>query len=255
LAYQPDLYDVVTPPALQGDVGWYCSKAQESGGPVLELGAGTGRVTLAIAAAGISIHALDSDVGMLEALRSKLASLAPEVQARVTVLSGDMRTFELSEQFTLIICPFRAFLHNATEVDQLACLARVRQHLRPGGRFAFNVFHPSLTYMAENAGSLAGVWRWASTSELSSGGWVVQSEANRYDTVAQAVHSLHRYDVFRADGTLDRTSMLRLHLAYLYPQDIRRLLMAAGFSDVTIKGGFDGREFTRDGEELVVEAT
>jgi hypothetical protein len=48
--------------------------------------------------------------------------------------------------------------------------------------------------------------------------------------------------------------MLRLELAYLYPGDIRRLLTAAGFREVTIKGGFDGREFTRDGQELVVEA-
>ena len=92
------------------------------------------------------------------------------------------------------------------------------------------------------------------TYPLPSGGWAVQSEANRYDTVAQVVHSLHRYDVFGPDGTLERTSMLRLELGYLYPSDIRRLLTAAGFRDITIKGGFDGREFTQDDQELVVEA-
>jgi hypothetical protein len=109
--------------------------------------------------------------------------------------------------------------------------------------------------MAQHTGPLAGVWRWGSTHVLPSGGWVVQSEANRYDTVNQVVHSMHRYDVCRPDGSLERSSMLRLALAYLYPADIRRLLMAAGFRDVTIKGGFDGREFTREGEELVIEAT
>ena len=97
--------------------------------------------------------------------------------------------------------------------------------------------------------------RWRDTYTLPSGGWVVQSEANRYDTVRQVVHSLHRYDVYGPDGTLERSSMLPLELAYLYPAHIRRLCMAAGFREVTIKGGFDGREFTRDGEELVVEAT
>jgi ubiquinone/menaquinone biosynthesis C-methylase UbiE len=254
MTYQPDLYDVVTPSAHQGDIEWYCGKAQGSGGPVLELGAGTGRVTLAVAAAGIPIHALDSDRAMLQALQSKLAGRPPEVQARVTVVPGDMRTFDLGERFPLIICPFRAFLHNLTEPDQLACLARVRQHLRPSGRFAFNVFHPSLTYMAQNTGELAGVWRWSNTSVLPSGGWVVQSDANRYDTVAQVVYSLHRYEVYGPDGALERTAMLRLDLAYLYPGDIQRLLTAAGFQEVTIKGGFDGREFTRDGQELVVEA-
>lgn len=254
MTYQPDLYDVVTPSALQGDVDWYCSRARASGGPVLELGAGTGRVTLAIAADGIAIHALDSDQAMLQALQSKLTERPPEIQARVTAVQGDMRSFDLGERFALIICPFRAFLHNVTESDQLACLARVRQHLRPSGRFAFNVFHPSLTFMAQHTGPLAGVWRWGGTHSLPSGGWVVQSEANRYDTVRQVVHSMHRYDVYRPEGTLERTSMLRLELAYLYPADIRRLLTAAGFRDVIIKGGFDGREFSRDDEELVIEA-
>src|SRR5688572_18202539 len=98
MTYQPDLYDVVTTPALQGDVEWYCGRAQASGGPVLELGAGTGRVTLAIATAGIPIHALDSDRSMLQALQSKLAGRPAEVQARVTVVPGDMRTFDLAER-------------------------------------------------------------------------------------------------------------------------------------------------------------
>ena len=150
--------------------------------------------------------------------------------------------------------PVSGISHNVTEADRLACLARVRQHLRPAGRFAFNVFHPSLTYMAQHTGPLAGVWRWTGTYPLPSGGWVVQSEANSYDTVAQVVHSLHRYDEFGATGTLERTSMLRLHLAYLFPSDIRRLLEAAGFREIAIKGGFDGREFSEDGQELVVEA-
>lgn len=254
MAYHPDLYDLVTPTSLQGDADWYCREAQRSGGPVLELGAGTGRVTLAVASAGIAIHALDSDEGMLARLRSKLASTPGDVQNRTTVVAGDMRSFDLAERFALVICPFRAFLHNVTEADRLACLDRVRQHLKPNGRFAFNVFHPSLAYMAQHAGALAGAWRWADTTSIPSGGWVVESEANRYDTVAQVVHSLRRYDVFDAAGTLERTAMHRLRLAYLYPADIRRMLESSGFADVTVCGGFDGRPFAEDGQELVVHA-
>ena len=187
-------------PLYQGDVDWYRDKAQSSGGPVLELGAGTGRITLAIAAAGIPIHALDSDDAMLERLRLKLESAPADARARTTVVAGDMRTFDLAERFALIICPYRAFLHNVTEADRVACLAKVRQHLRPSGRFAFNVFHPSLTFMAQHSGALAGVWRWTGTYPLPSGGWVVQSEANRYDTVAQVVHSLASLRRLRSDG-------------------------------------------------------
>lgn len=244
----------MTPRTFKGDAEWYRRKAMEGGGPVLELGAGTGRITLGVARDGIPIHALDSHRAMLDALRRKLAVESPEVRDRVTVIEDDMRTFDLTERFTLIIAPFRAFLHNLTEDDQLACLRRVREHLRPGGLFAFNVFHPSLEFMAQHAGASAGVWRWGGMSDRSGGGCVVRSESNRYDTVRQVVHSLHRYDEYGADGALSRTSLHRIELAYLYPGDIRRLLLLAGFTSPEIAGGFDGRPFQRDTDELVIEA-
>jgi ubiquinone/menaquinone biosynthesis C-methylase UbiE len=255
VSYEPELYDFVTPETFRGDGAWYRRKAMESGGPVLELGAGTGRITLGIAKDGIRIHALDADAAMLDALRRKVADQSREVQERVAVTEGDMRMFQLTERFALIIAPFRTFLHNVTEPDQLACLRRVREHLRPGGHFAFNVFHPSLEYMAQHAGALAGVWRWAGTFQRADGGCIVRSEANRYDSVRQCVHSQHRYEEYGPDGTLRRTFLHRLELAYLYPADIRRLLEDAGFTSVQIDGGFDGRPVEKDTDELVIEAS
>jgi SAM-dependent methyltransferase len=253
--YRPELYDLVTPGSFRGDAEWYRSKARESGGPVLELGAGTGRITLGIAQDGVAVHALDADAAMLERLQQKLAHQPPDVRERVTVVVGDMRTFTLAERFPLIVAPFRTFLHNLTEPDQLACLRRVREHLRPGGRFAFNVFHPSLEFMAHHAGALAGVWRSTGTIPLAGGGCIVRSEANHYDTVRQLVDSQHRYEEFGPDGVLSRTSLHRLQLAYLYPPDLRRLLKEAGFESVHVAGGFDGRPFVRDTDELVIDAT
>jgi ubiquinone/menaquinone biosynthesis C-methylase UbiE len=255
LRYEPDLYDAVTPASFGGDVEWYCRRAVESGGPVLELGAGTGRVTLAIAEAGISIYALDACDAMLDALKAKLAARAPEVRDRVHVVKADMRTFELPERFALVISPYRAFLHNVTDADRMACLSRVRQHLRPTGRFAFNVFHPSLEYMSQHAGPLAGVWRWVGTYALPSGGSVVRSDANRYDAVKQIVYSHLRYEEYTASGTLHRVWLHQLELGYLYPADIRRLLAETGFQSVTISAGFNGGELSRDSDELVVVAT
>lgn len=250
-----ELYDLVTPSSFRGDREWYRAKARECGGPVLELGAGTGRITLAIAQDGVSIHALDADPTMLARLRQKLRNEPPEVRERVVPVAGDMRTFSLPERFALVIAPLRAFLHNLAEHDQRACLERVREHLRPGGRFAFNVFHPSLEYMAQHAGPLAGVWRWTDTIRRDDGGCIVRSEANRYDTVKQVVNSHQRYEEFGPDGTLLRTSLHRLELAYLYRRDVLRLLSDAGFEAVQIAGGFDGRPFENDTDELVIEAS
>jgi SAM-dependent methyltransferase len=253
-SYDPDLYDVITPDDFRGDVEWYRSKARLTGGPVLELGAGTGRITLAIAGDGIEVHALDSHAGMREALARKCAALPPETQKLVTIAPGDMGAFDLAQRFALVIAPFRAFLHNLTTETQLACLRRVHRHLQPGGAFAFNVFHPSLEFMSHHAGALAGVWRWRTTHALQNGGQVLRSEANRYDTVRRVVHSQHRYEVYDAAGDLERTFLHSLELAYLYPADIERLLADTGFVDTRIYGDFSERPLSRDQDELVVEA-
>jgi predicted RNA methylase len=252
--YEPRLYDIVTPETFGGDVGWYVQKGQECGGPVLELGAGTGRIAIPLARSGAMVHALDADQDMLSALREKVGAEPADVQARISIVEGDMRAFRLKERFALVIAPFRALLHNLTEDAHLACFRCVREHLRPGGRFAFNVFHPSLQYMAQNSGAMEGVWRLGGTFKGRDGAWVVRSEANRYDTVQRRVYSHHRYEEYGPDGTLKRTFLHRLELSYLYPADITRLLRSAGFQSVQISGGFDGRPFERDTDELVVDA-
>ena len=239
---------------LQADVEWYRRKAIDAGGPVLELGAGTGRVTIPIAEAGVRVSALDLDAGMLDRLRQKIAKLPADVQSRVTVHHGDMRTFALGQQFALVIIPFRAFLHNITREDQLAALRCAHAHLKPGGQLAFNVFHPSLEYMAAHAGAFAGVWRWVKTEKRPAGEFVVYSDVTRYDTVHQRLEGMIRTEEFAPDGTLLRTNMMHLEIAYLYPSDISSLLAESGFEMVRLSGDFAGRAFEHDRDELVVEA-
>ena len=252
--YDPELYDLATPGSFRGDIDWYRRQARESGGPVLELGAGTGRITLPIAQDGLTIHALDAHRGMLDVLRRKVAALPEAIQKNITLAHGEMRAFRADVTFALIIIPFRAFLHNLTPDDQLACLRSAHEHLHAGGRLAFNVFHPSLEYMAHHVGPLEGVWRWRANYPVADGGCVVRSEANRYDTVLQRVYTQHRYERFDGDGNLTRTFLHRLELAYLYPADVRRLLEQSGFEDVRIDGNFDGDPFANDTDELVVRA-
>lgn len=252
--YRSDLYDLMTPSVFRGDVAWYRRLARECGGPVLELGAGTGRVTLPLAEDGVAVHALDIEADMLSGLTRKLNERPAEVRARVTVVESDMRTFQLAERFALVIAPFRALLHNLSDAEHAACFRQIREHLRPGGRFAFNVFHPSLEFMAQHAGALAGVWRHIGIFDRGDGSYVTRADATRYDTVHRRVHSVNRYEEYAADGTLIRTSLLRLELSYLYPSDIRRLLHEAGFRSIQIWGSFEERPLQHDSDELVVVA-
>jgi hypothetical protein len=126
--YDPELYDLATPESFRGDVDWYRGKAQESGGPILELGAGTGRITLPIALDGLAIHALDVHRGMLTVLRRKIAALPEDARKRITVTEGDMRAFQANVKFALIIIPFRAFLHRYEQYDGEGNLTRTFLH-------------------------------------------------------------------------------------------------------------------------------
>lgn len=203
---------------------------------------------------GASVFALDSSAEMLARLNAKLDSLEPRHRDRIATVHADMQSFDIDERFGLVIAPFRVFLHNLTEEAQAGCTARVFEHLRPGGIFSLNVFHPSLTFMAKHSGDLAGTWRLVGDWTLDDGTFLLRSETSSYDTVQKLVHSRHRFERSDASGRLMAVFLQRLEFAYLFPQDLKLLLRNAGFVDVELFGGFDGRPLADDLDEIVVTA-
>jgi len=139
-----ELYDYVVPYRERQDVAFFVEAAKESGGPVLEVGCGTGRVLIPTARAGSEITGLDLSPHMLEVCRARLKSEPVEVRARVRLVEGDMRKFELSQTFWLVTLPFRPFQHLTTVEDQLACLVCLRRHLEEGGKLILDIFNPSM---------------------------------------------------------------------------------------------------------------
>lgn len=103
---------------------------------MLELGCGTGRLTIPLEREGHDITGLDNSDRMLRRARSK--PIAVGVDA--TWSEGDMRGIDLSRQFSLIFCPFGTFNHlHRDEVSE--CLASVREHLLPDGHFVLDTFN------------------------------------------------------------------------------------------------------------------
>lgn len=126
------------------DVRFYESIADEVGGPILELGAGSGRVTLALARRGHDVVAVDRMGPMLDRLRQALAKERAEVRARVKVVRGDLLSLRRKERFKLVIAPFNVFMHLYSRRDVERAFATCRVHLAPKGRLVFDVLMPEL---------------------------------------------------------------------------------------------------------------
>ena len=133
---------------MDQDLAFWSNLASEYGDPILELGCGTGRVTITLARAGFSVTGIDNSMGMLREARRKSAEAGVEVEW----IRADMRDFDVEKVFSLIILPSNALCHLLNLSDFEACLANVRKHLAPGGRFVIDVFVPKMELLINTPG-------------------------------------------------------------------------------------------------------
>src|SRR5438067_2590143 len=122
------------------DVDFYVEEALAAGGTVVELGVGTGRIAVPTALAGVSVIGVDSSAAMLEVCAERAA--AAGVADRLDLRLGDLRDPPISERVSLVTCPFRAYLHLATDDERRGAPDRARALLVPGGRLVFGGFTP-----------------------------------------------------------------------------------------------------------------
>ena len=225
------------------DVALYRALAREGGGPVLELGCGTGRVLLEIAKDGFPCTGLDASQHMLARLRAK--SAFPNLR----LVHAPMQAFDLpGERFGLIFSAFRAFQHLYTVEDQLACLDCARRHLAPGGRLAFDVFAPRLARMAFAEEPEAVDLRFELDGEQ-----VARFARVTRDPVEQILHVHFRYERSR-DGHVVGNEHASFRMRWFWRYELEHLLARAGFREVAIHGDFERRPITAESPAFVVVA-
>ena len=207
------------------DVSFYVELAVESGGPVVELGVGTGRIAVPIAAVGVRVIGVDSSPAMLEVCRERaqLSGVAELVDLRL----GDFRDPPVDEQVPLVICPFRSLLHMHTDDDRRRVLRAAHELLVPGGRFVFDVFAPD----TEDIEQTHERWLEREPGIFEHAVWDEQAR-----TLTLTVR-----------GESGETTMA---LAWLSPEEWRALLEETGFEIEACYGWFDRRPFT-GGEDTV----
>ena len=134
------------------DLNFYCDMAKATGGPVLELACGTGRVLLPIARQGIAMHGVDYSPSMLSVLEDKLRQEPKDVRELVSVFRADIKNFRSNREYPLVIIPFRPLQHMYSVEDQVAALETAAFHLEDGGQLVFDVFYPKFDGLASNLG-------------------------------------------------------------------------------------------------------
>ena len=224
--YDPiaELYDPWSASVTE-DVAFYVDEARTAGGDVVELGVGTGRIAIPIAAAGIRVVGVDSSRGMLDvcARHARDAGVAERLDLRL----GDLRDPPVSERVPLVICPFRSYLHLLTEADRRRALAATFDLLVPGGRLVFDVFAPGADDVAETHG------RW------------LEREPGIFERADWDVDQ--RTLTLSVRGEAGSSTMT---LAWLHPAEWRALLDGAGFEVLECYGWFDRRPYA-GGEDTV----
>jgi SAM-dependent methyltransferase len=238
LAYDPE-YSVIRDPV--GDRAFYAELAREAGGPVLELGCGTGRVLLPIAREGIAAVGLDASAAMLDVLRSK------DPPPNLTLVQGTMTDFDLGAgRFPLVFSAFRPFQHLCSIEEQLATLACVRRHLAPGGIFAFDVFAPSYAACAVAEEPEQG------DARVLYGDVELRRYATvRRDLVTQMIHVRFRHERWRGETLLSEEAS-EVHMRWFHRFELEHLLARAGFVIAAMYGGFDRRPYDAVGEMIIL---
>jgi SAM-dependent methyltransferase len=206
-----ELYDPWSASVVE-DVAFYLAEARRTGGPVVELGVGTGRIAVPIAADGTRVIGIDSSRGMLDVCARRAALAGVQLDLRV----GDLREPPVTERVPLVICPFRSLLHMHTDEDRRSVLEAAYDLLLPGGRFVFDVFTPG----AEDIARTHDRWLEREPGIFERALW---DERKRTLTLT-----------VRAEQA--ETTMA---LAWLSPDEWRALLEQSGFEVEALYGWFD----------------
>lgn len=236
------------------DVSFYVAEAVAAGGPVLELGCGTGRVLLPAARRGIDVTGLDASVSMLDQCRHFLSQESEDVRGRVRLVEGDMRRFDLGATFRLITIPFRPFQHLLDVEDQTACLASVRRHLPSDGRLVFDVYNPSLQALTQDD---LGVEIFNEPEfKTDTCARVLRGYRTLVRDLVRQVNEIELiYRVTDIDGHTE-TTIHAFSMRYFFRYEVEHLLARCGFAVQNVYGGFDRSPvgFASPGELIFVAA-
>lgn len=242
-------YDIFYAAADPGDVDFYHGLCQASGGPVLEIGVGTGRIALPLAQQGMEIVGIDLFEPMLKVAQQNALDVAP-LDGSLRLIQADMRDFDLKRQFPVVTIPARTLLLATTEAEQIDTLCCAAKHLAPDGTMAFNLFYPDPEMLADDPDEEFLL----EVVDKPDGGRYVLTAKNRFDLETQLNHGVQIAEELDPKGEILRRQELEVVVRFLYPEQIIALCDRVGLEVIEMWGDFEGGELDEESDEIVVLA-
>jgi SAM-dependent methyltransferase len=232
------------------DVRFYGTLADERGGPILDLGCGTGRLMMPLLRAGHVVLGIDRATPMLARAAARLRRLAPHIRRRALLLRGDLRRLPVRRRFQFAIAAFHTIQHLATDRELADFFAVVARTLRPGGWFAFDTFAPNARFLGRANAPADRRWARARFKHPTTGRPTEYSETYRLS--GRLLTTTFHY---RAVGPGQRRAApgRRVELAHrlLGPDDVARVVAGSGLAVIATWGGFDWRPLDSETEQHV----
>jgi SAM-dependent methyltransferase len=235
-----DLYDLEY--THDYDLPFWLSLAQREAGPVVEWGAGTGRLAVPLAA--------DHDVTAVE-ISEPMVQRGRKKSQLVEWIVGDMRSAKPGRRYGLAVCAFNSFPCLESLDDALAFLRNASEHLMPGGMLGIEVSVFSPEELAE--GPDGPHLRHDFTRELSDG-TLDRFSVSSYDAATQLMHMRLFYERYDASGTLETRRAHDLSIRITNRDELILMLRLAGLEVEAIYGGFEGEAFSSASDHLLVLA-
>jgi SAM-dependent methyltransferase len=237
--------------SYEDDLPLYRAFAAHAGDPILELGCGTGRALLPLAADGYRVTGIDLSPAMLAIAR--LAAQGRGLAGRISLVEGDIRTLNglPGDHFALAFSAINSFLHLETQEDQIAALTAATRCLRPGGLFIADLFPPHPDILIEYDGRLVHA---ATFRDEQRGERIDKFSSSTLDQAEQRIDTTFFYDRQRPDGTVVRAAASFV-LRYVGRHEFALLLQRAGFADINFYGSYDLEPFSSASERMIAVAT
>ena len=232
-------------PLASEEIAWYTGLARVSGGPVLELACGTGRLVAEVAKAGVEVDGIDLSDAMLTIAEERIAALPAEIASRVRLHKADMTDFSLSRNFGLMIIADNSFSVLGTTDMQRACLDCVWRHLRPGGILL--VAARRLDFARYRQGYWDSGWSQPISHPIT-GSRVVRKVTSRLVSGGKRVRTVMLYRSISADGGA-QVEEFASETPTMWTTDYIALFRETGF-ETQVFAGYEGLK--DDGESRVV---